>query len=1475
VYDSCSGSICPHAGTATNSSQYLPYFTSGSQCLLNASTYTCTSDTDNAFAPTSLTLQSPASTPSTVRRPVVRISGTQGMSQGFMAKLYKNSTCTDIVGTATVNSSGYADVTSESLSDGSYVFYAAVMNSAAIDSPCSTASLAYVVSNAAASVATLSYDTATPNTDSTPSFTVTHNSGSFVVDEILALYPTSNCTGTVVSNNLVPGAVASTAIVRSAAMNEEQLAYSVKITTSSGNTSCTNSINYRYDSTAPAWSGGPTIAAGDNPFNQTAVTPAITYPTDASDAGSGVSLYQYAIGTSPSDTSVVNWTTAPASPFSVSSLSLSNGGLYYLSMRAKDNVNLYSAVSSISWVVDTSAPSVSLTVAAAYPTNGAKWMDYVKNDGADIYSATDTACAGTETSLTACMHAGMMRKVPVTGETSCGNLMARDSLGVFEWTCQVKAGTATFFSTGFKAGKSLKDHIDFTVPAFKENKIIITGGVASTTYESTLATWWTNTVANLPDNSAVTTAGIVLDGTDNDTTGPDQVFTSGTIFTVENSRTTAGFQLGMDKLGLVIKQGSTLSWNNNTAYSTGSCWQRYVVCIYNQKYTWLEGSFSGGVSTNKAYIPVYLYGAKFNGGADISATAATFYGIYFSNSSYNTYRNITANSNSGTGLYLYTSAYNKFGNITANNNASPDWQHGGLYLSTNSDGNIFGEITASNNNYYGVYFYSTASDNMQMGNITVSSNGNTGIVFNGSGGSYGNITATSNGHHGIYLEATSNSTFGNIVANSNSKSGLHLYTSSGNTFGTITANSNLSPDWQYGGLYLSTNCDNNIFGNVTTSNNTNYGIYFYSTASDNVQMGNITANSNGNMGVSLNGNANTFGNITANSNGLHGLYPAVVTNSTFGNIETNSNGQSGTHLYASTGNTFGNITSNSNLSPNSQYGGLYLSTNCDNNTFGNVTTSGNYHNVYAYSTASDNLTFGNITASNSVGSGVILNGTGHTVGNIVSKYSTAANSYGLYLSGTANSTFGNVTVAGTEGSGIYVDGATNNMSFGHVISNNSRQSNGAGLHWTPSQCNNLSFRSITSNGNAYRGTMFYCTANNLNIKEYLISQYNGYDGFYIYAGARAILNHVILTNNGYYGFANMGSSYMTLRNSFIANNTHYGLDVRAGYNHFHNLIVRQNGGWGIQFYLSNYNKITGTLVSEANTSGNCYQSGGTNPGLVHSTCSSTGANGSSTYNAGDTSTAVFRTGYSNLSSSFVGAIPAPGDDTNAGDGDVGEGTGISAYSNTLDFYNFDSIFRSWGKVSGSSNPLNTTNVGTCNGTDSCRIWDWTLSQNDTLLLNRSGNGSNINNGASLSTNGSYSTGDSAFTAGDDCPVQVLGDQYLESQPFAYDATAPAAFMNNAFQSAGSSSACTSGTSCVHRFLKNATEIIADSVGDDDGLCEDNEDCRFDPNMGVYQGHAASNDPNPEINVPAKQCTWSANGGLMSGIKIYGYPKNGR
>jgi hypothetical protein len=81
-------------------------------------------------------------------------------------------------------------------------------------------------------------------------------------------------------------------------------------------------------------------------------------------------------------------------------------------------------------------------VVPAYSVNGANWMDYVENDGADVFSASDTACTGSEVGYDACIHGGEIRKVVVAGVASCTDLSLSDVLSAFQWTCVVKNGGA-------------------------------------------------------------------------------------------------------------------------------------------------------------------------------------------------------------------------------------------------------------------------------------------------------------------------------------------------------------------------------------------------------------------------------------------------------------------------------------------------------------------------------------------------------------------------------------------------------------------------------------------------------------------------------------------------------------------------------------------------------------------------------------------------------------------------------------------------------------------------------------------------------------------------------------------------------------------------------------------------------------------------------------------------------------------------
>jgi hypothetical protein len=96
-----------------------------------------------------------------------------------------------------------------------------------------------------------------------------------------------------------------------------------------------------------------------------------------------------------------------------------------------------------------------------------------------------------------------------------------------------------------------------------------------------------------------------------------------------------------------------------------------------------------------------------------------------------------------------------------------------------------------------------------------------------------------------------------------------------------------------------------------------------------------------------------------------------------------------------------------------------------------------------------------------------------------------------------------------------------------------------------------------------------------------------------------------------------------------------------------------------------------------------------------------------------------------------------------------------------------------------------------------------------------------------------------FVAGETCPAAVHGDHTL-----------------------------TDRHSTPNTFLTNATEVLNDSIGDEDGLCESNEHCIYAPNYGAYQGHGdwRSNG------------TWvfedGTGGSAVTGVTMYAYPENG-
>jgi hypothetical protein len=170
-------------------------------------------------------------------------------------------------------------------------------------------------------------------------------------------------------------------------------------------------------------------------------------------------------------------------------------------------------------------------------------------------------------------------------------------------------------------------------------------------------------------------------------------------------------------------------------------------------------------------------------------------------------------------------------------------------------------------------------------------------------------------------------------------------------------------------------------------------------------------------------------------------------------------------------------------------------------------------------------------------------------------------------------------------------------------------------------------------------------------------------------------------------------------------------------------------------------------------------------------------------------------------------------------------SGVAAFStltNTTALLSFDKYLRAWGKGSGTAYPA-SAHRGHCS-TGNCQIWDFSY---------KSGTGH-----ALLGVNGT-------FTAGAACPAEADSTNASAIIPDAGATPTP-----------------------FGKYLINAYEIVGDisstgaMVGDDDGLCESNENCVFAPNVG------ATNGKTPASLADANTCTFTGGNGV-TGVKLFG------
>ena len=373
-----------------------------------------------------------------------------------------------------------------------------------------------------------------------------------------------------------------------------------------------------------------TVLSGDIANNSLTTSPNFSFNYSTSGNTYAFGNFEISIGSTVGATNILNWTSIGSTQtFYQTGLALVQDTDYFVNVRAKDAMGNVSTSVSASW-----RAVASVTVAARFAA-APNWMDYVK------VSNTALACDTTANGYYNCYHGGEKKTVTVTGENSCAGLSAYDALGVFTWTCV--AGTpVTFITKEVKSGKGLADLV--TASGWINNRVFILKN-GTPLKSSTYSAWWSNPVTTLPSN----------------TTGPAPVSLSstGTIYVVNSDMISYGYQLTVDKIGIVVKSGYTLSIDPNASLNCQNGNSRCLFLgsdtIVIGNYSWFEGNFKAN-STELFWYSFLTYGLVINN--------SKFYNWgYIAFGSYDSFLlrgNIITRTNGGMAFYADNSNYSTY-----------------------------------------------------------------------------------------------------------------------------------------------------------------------------------------------------------------------------------------------------------------------------------------------------------------------------------------------------------------------------------------------------------------------------------------------------------------------------------------------------------------------------------------------------------------------------------------------------------------------------------------------------------------------------------------------------------------------------------------------------------------------------------------------------------------------------------------------
>ncbi len=434
------------------------------------------------------------------------------------------------------------------------------------------------------------------------------------------------------------------------------------------------------------------------------------------------------------------------------------------------------------------APPTASSVMALY-TSAANWNDYLRNDGASLFQASNTACTGTETGdHNVCLHGGELRAVVVAGRSSCAGLSAADALGAFDWTCDASVNPVRVVSAGLKRNKNLSDLIDFSAAAWRANSVTVSDG-ATALFATPSSAWWSNPVTLANGGGTLAAAGTTYLATAN----PDAVYT-----------------FGADRVAFVVQPGIEI---------TAPAAMPRVVYGSAKNFLWLEGAIHiQGTNSGISLFTVKfsrLRNVAIRGSGGTSGTAAldtdalsasrllrvtiiksALFGAYFTNAGGNLIEEIAVADNADTGLRL-TGNHNVVSGVKAQGN-------GGFAGILYGGPQTLQQVYAGGNAGSGIVSFS--GQNSRVNNTTTVNNASGGLRLANDGATVSDASlvinlASANDGAGLTLVNTAGApspapaggTFENLAIGHAGAIGVTLQNSSNNRFtGLLKVGNNLT-----------------------------------------------------------------------------------------------------------------------------------------------------------------------------------------------------------------------------------------------------------------------------------------------------------------------------------------------------------------------------------------------------------------------------------------------------------------------------------------------------------------------------------------------------------------------------------------------------------------------------------------------------------------------------------------------------------